>query len=97
MNTCPYAQRTRMVLAHKRLPFELTEIDLGNKPDWFLRISPYGKVPALRVGEVVLYESAIINEYLDEAYPVSPLLAEDPLERASQRILADFSDYYTAV
>jgi glutathione S-transferase len=90
MNTCPFAQRTRMVLTHKGVPFELTEIDLGNKPDWFLEISPYGKVPALKVGDATLYESAIINEYLDEAYPEKRLLSEDPLERASQRILIDY-------
>ena len=90
MNTCPYAQRTRMVLVHKSIPFELIEIDLGNKPDWFLEISPYGKVPALKVGDATLYESAIINEYLDETYPEKRLLSEDPLERASQRILIDF-------
>lgn len=90
MSTCPYAQRTRMVLAHKSIPFELIEIDLGNKPDWFLEISPYGKVPALKVGHATLYESAIINEYLDETYPEKRLLSGDPLERASQRILIDF-------
>ena len=90
MSTCPFAQRTRMVLAHKGVPFELVEIDLGNKPEWFLEVSPYGKVPALKVGDATLYESAIINEYLDEAYPEKRLLSEDPLERASQRILIDY-------
>ena len=80
-----------MVLKHKEIPFDLTEIDLENKPDWFHEVSPYGKVPALKVGDdAVLYESAIINEYLDEAYPERPLLSGDPLIRAGQRILIDY-------
>src|SRR5215211_3834744 len=89
-NTCPYVQRTRMVLAHKGVPFELIEIDLGNKPDWFLEISLYGKVPDLKVGDAVLCELAIISEYLDEVYPENRLLSEDPLERASQRSLIKY-------
>ena len=44
---CPYAQRTRMLMIEKELPFELTEVDLRNKPDWFLKVSPYGKVPVI--------------------------------------------------
>jgi glutathione S-transferase len=79
-----------MVLLHKEIPFDYTEIDLANKPDWFLDVSPYGKVPALKVNGVTLYESAIINEYLDEAYPERRLLSEDPLKRAGQRILIDY-------
>jgi len=79
-----------MVLAHKGVPFELIEIDLENKPDWFLQISPYGKVPDLKVGDAVLCELAIISEYLDEVYPENRLLSEDPLERASQRILIKY-------
>ncbi len=54
-----------MVLAHKGVPFELIEIDLGNKPDWFLEISPYGKVPDLKVGDAVLCALTSISEYLD--------------------------------
>ena len=79
-----------MILLHKEIPFDYTEIDLANKPDWFLDVSPYGKVPALKVNGVTLYESAIINEYLDEAYPERRLLSEDPLKRAGQRILIDY-------
>lgn len=79
-----------MVLLHKEILFNYTEIDLANKPDWFLEVSPYGKVPALKVDGTTLYESAIINEYLDEAYPGRRLLSEDPLKRAEQRILIDY-------
>lgn len=79
-----------MVLLHKEIPFDYTEIDLANKPDWFLDVSPYGKVPVLKVNGTTLYESAIINEYLDEAYPERRLLSKDPLKKAEQRILVDY-------
>ncbi|BCL36245.1 hypothetical protein NSMS1_26920 [Nostoc sp. MS1] len=62
--TCPYAHRTRLVLQEKGIDFELTEIDLQNKPANFTDISPYGKVPALVHGDKRVWESAIINEYL---------------------------------
>lgn len=87
---CPYAQRSRIVLRAKGLPFQVVEIDLHNKPDWFLAISPYGKVPLLKHGETVLYESSIINEYLNDAFPQPPMLPEDAAERAFHRIWIDF-------
>ena len=55
--TCPFAQRTRMALIEKGIDFELTAIDLNDKPDWFLAISPYGKVPVLRHNGAVIFES----------------------------------------
>ena len=61
---CPYVQRAVIALNEKGVPFERIDIDLGNKPDWFLKISPLGKVPVLRVasaeGEVALFESNVI-------------------------------------
>ena len=63
---CPYAQRTRMALIEKGLDFELIEIDVYNKPEWFHEISPYGKVPVIVHEGKTIFESAIINEYLDE-------------------------------
>ena len=53
-------------MIEKEIPFELTEVDLRNKPDWFLAVSPYGKVPVIVDDGQTIYESAIINEYLDE-------------------------------
>jgi glutathione S-transferase len=91
-NTCPFAQRTRMVLMAKKLDFVFTEIDLNDKPAWFLAISPYAKVPVLRHGDAVLYESAVINEYLDEVFPQPPLLPQSALERARARIWIDFAN-----
>jgi glutathione S-transferase len=78
------------VLSEKKIPFQVTEIDLKNKPEWFLEISPYGLVPVVKHGEVLLYESAVINEYLDEVFPDTPMMADSPAERAEMRIWIDF-------
>lgn len=89
-NVCPFAQRTRMVLLEKGVEFSVTEIDLRDKPDWFLEVSPYGKVPLVKHGGNTLYESAIINEYLDEVYPQVQLLPEDAGAKAIARIWIDY-------
>jgi glutathione S-transferase len=89
---CPYAQRTRMTLIEKGLAFELTEIDLHNRPAWFREVSPYGKVPVLRHDGRVVYESAVINQYLDEAFPEPALMPADPYQRAQARIWMDYCD-----
>jgi glutathione S-transferase len=64
----------RLALAEKGVAAEQIEIDLNNKPANFVRISPHSRVPVLLHGEVKLWESAVINEYLDEAFPDSPLM-----------------------
>jgi len=87
---CPFARRTRMVLLEKGLDFELTEIDINNKPDDFNEVSPYGKVPVLLHNGGRIYESAIINEYLNESFPEPALLPVDPLQRAQARIWMDY-------
>jgi glutathione S-transferase len=89
---CPYAQRCRLVLIEKNLDFELTEIDLYNRPAWFRDVSPYGKVPVLRHDGRVVYESAIINQYLDEAFLQPPLMPSDPYARAQARIWMDYCE-----
>jgi glutathione S-transferase len=97
---CPFVQRAAITLHEKGVPFTRLDIDLAAKPDWFLGLSPQGKVPLLVVrpdgetgavergegmaGAVVLFESAAINEYLDEVTP-GALLPADPLQRARQR------------
>lgn len=95
---CPYAQRVRIVLAEKSLDHEIEFIDLADPPDWFLKISPRGKVPVLLVGDVVLFESAVIAEYLDElrvelrAELRPPALhPADPLQRARNRAWIEFA------
>jgi glutathione S-transferase len=87
---CPFARRTRMTLSEKGLDYELTEIDVSNKPDNFAAISPYGKVPVLLHADGRIYESAIINEYLDESFPNPALMPAEPLQRAAARIWMDY-------
>lgn len=87
---CPYVQRSVITLKEKQVPFEITYIDLQNLPDWFAAISPMGKVPVLRVDDGrVLFESAVINEYLDETNP-PPLHPQDPWRRAHNRAWIEF-------
>ena len=100
---CPYVQRAAIALDEKGVAFERINIDLANKPDWFRAISPLGKVPLLKVGDVVIFESAVILEYLEETQQ-GPLHPADPLQRAEHRswiefgstILNDIWAFYTA-
>jgi glutathione S-transferase len=86
---CPYVQRSVIMLTEKGVEFDTAYVDLSNKPAWFLELSPLGKVPVLRVGDAVLFESAVINEYLDETH--SPALHPgDPLRRAHNRAWIEF-------
>ena len=71
------------------MPFERIDIDLANKPDWFLKISPLGKTPVLVVGDKAIFESAVILEYLEETQP-KPLHPADPLDRAEHRAWIEF-------
>ncbi|TVQ65121.1 MAG: glutathione S-transferase family protein [Spirulina sp. DLM2.Bin59] len=93
-NRCPYAHRTRLTLTEKGLAFNRVEIDLDHKPANFNEISPYGKVPVLLVEEggdrLRLWESMIINEYLEEAFPEPALLPRSAGGRAVARIWIDF-------
>jgi glutathione S-transferase len=89
---CPFAHRSRLMLAEKSIPFQLVEIDLQNKPANFQTISPYGKIPVLKHGEHYLWESTIINEYLEETFPEPALLPKEPILRAQARIWINFAD-----
>lgn len=86
---CPYVQRAVISLKEKGVPFERADIDLDNKPDWFPKISPLGKVPVLQVGDRTVFESAVILEYLEETQP-NPLHPKDPLTRAEHRAWMEF-------
>ena len=100
---CPYVQRAVIALTEKGTPFERIDIDLANKPEWFLKLSPLGKTPVLLVGEVAIFESAVILEYLEETQP-KPLHPADPLMRAEHRawiefgsaVLSDIAGFYAA-
>ena len=91
---CPYVQRAVIALTEKGVPFERIDIDLASKPDWFLKISPLGKVPVLVVatekGEVTLFESNVICEYIEETQSGRKLHPADPLQRAEHRAWMEF-------
>ncbi|MCA6107240.1 glutathione S-transferase family protein [Bradyrhizobium cenepequi] len=91
---CPYVQRAVIALTEKGVAFERIDIDLANKPDWFLKLSPLGKVPVLTVatdkGEVALFESNVICEYIEETQAGAKLHPQDPLSRAEHRAWMEF-------
>lgn len=87
---CPFVQRAAIVLAEKGVPFERREVDLADKPAWFLEVSPLGKTPVLLVGGEPVFESAVICEYLDETVPPR-LHPADALERARHRSYVEFA------
>jgi glutathione S-transferase len=82
-------QRAAIVLAEKRMPFERRDIDLANKPGWFLKISPLGKTPVLLVGDEAIFESAVICEYLEDT-TLPHLHPANPLQRAHHRSWMEF-------
>jgi len=89
MRFCPYAQRTRMVLHLLQIPHEVVNINLKNKPDWFLTKNPFGTVPVLEENNKIVYESAVCDEYLTDVYGSKGLIASDPYEKARAKILMD--------
>jgi glutathione S-transferase len=100
---CPYVQRAAIALAEKAVPFARVDVDLANKPAWFLALSPLGKTPVLKVGERAIFESAVILEYLEETAP-PPLHPANALQRAEHRawiefgsaVLNDIAGFYAA-
>jgi glutathione S-transferase len=86
---CPYVQRAAIALAEKGTPYERIYVDLADKPDWFLAISPLGKVPVLKVGAASLFESAAILEFLEDSLP-HRLHPADALARARHRAWIEF-------
>ena len=84
--TCPFSQRCRFVLFEKGMDFEVRDIDLYNKPEDISVMNPYGQVPILVERELILYESNIINEYIDERFPHPQLMPADPTMRARTRL-----------
>ncbi|MGD9763236.1 MAG: glutathione S-transferase family protein [Candidatus Binatia bacterium] len=93
---CPFAQKVRVVLAEKELEYETIFVDLRTgehrQNAEFLRLNPYGKVPVLIDDEVIVYDSTIINEYLEDEYPHPALMPEDSGARARVRTLEDYCD-----
>lgn len=93
---CLFGRKVRIVLAEKELSFDTVQVDLvkgQQRSEEFRRLNPFGKVPVLVDESSVVYESSIINEYLNDEYPHEPeLLPEDSGERARIRLLVDFAD-----
>jgi len=88
---CPFAHRCRLAVALKGLDHERVEVDLAEMPDWYRKLSPNQKVPLLEHNGNKVWESSIINEYLEDAFPETPLLSGDPLLRARARLSIDFT------
>lgn len=86
---CPYVQRAIILLEEKNVPYVRRDIDLSDKPDWFLRVSPLGKTPVLLVDDQPVFESAVICEYLEEVYGPA-LHPEKALDRARHRSWVEF-------
>jgi glutaredoxin len=82
---CPYCARVRIALAEKRIPYEPVAVDLSNRPAWLYEKNPAGKVPVLEEDTLVLPESVVIMEYLEDRYPEPALLPADPAQRALER------------
>ena len=87
---CPFVQRVAITLQYKGIDYDIEYIDLANPPEWFIAISPLKKVPLLIVDGTVIFESAVINEYIDEVYPPT-LHPDDLLMKAINRSWIEFS------
>jgi stringent starvation protein A len=83
---CPFCARVRIVLAEKGLDHERVEVDLRDRPRWLYELNASGKVPVLEDDGLVLPESAVIMEYLEDRYPAPALLPEDAAGRARARL-----------
>ena len=83
---CPFSQRCRIVLFEKGMDFEIKDVDLHEKPDDIAAMNPYNRVPILVERDLTLYESNIINEYIDERFPHPQLMPADPVMRARARL-----------
>lgn len=87
MEYCPYAHRARLVLLAKGVPHDIVNINLINKPDWYFKVHPEGKVPALDIGSRVVVESIDISNFLDDEYQNPPLYPSDPQAREQDKAL----------
>ena len=83
---CPYCHRTRIVLAEKDITFDTIDVDLDKLPEDLIELNPYSTVPTLVDRDLVLYDSRVIIEYLDERFPHPPLMPVDPVSRAKTRL-----------
>jgi len=90
MRFCPYAERAMIALQLKKIPFEVININLQDKPEWYLVTNPLGKVPAVEHNGKIVYESLVVADYVDDVFKSGQkILPEDPYERAKQRMLVE--------
>ncbi|KAL4234997.1 Glutathione S-transferase omega-1 [Mactra antiquata] len=95
MRLCPFAQRSRILLVHKKIPHETININLSKKPEWYLeKINQLGKVPAIQKDDRIVFDSAIVNDYIDVTYPGEKLTPDDPYQQAKDRM---FMEKYSQV
>lgn len=94
MAICPFAQRTRILLKFKNIRFELTEMDSTRRmPDWFLKLNPLGQVPVIQHDGIILCESSVINEYLEDVFPTPRVFPATPYRKAICRIMIDYCNH----
>ncbi|XP_060567773.1 pyrimidodiazepine synthase-like isoform X1 [Ruditapes philippinarum] len=90
MRFCPYVKRTRLVLEHKNIPYETVNINLIDKPDWYLqKINCLGLVPSIETDDDVIFDSVIVNEYIDSVYPGEKLIPNDGRRAAKDKMLLE--------
>ena len=84
--TCPFSLRCRIVLYEKGMDFQIVDVDLFDKPEDLATMNPYNQTPVLVERELILYESNIINEYIDDRFPHPQLMPADPVLKARARL-----------
>jgi RNA polymerase-associated protein len=84
--TCPFSHRCRIVLYEKGMDFQIVDVDLFDKPEDLATMNPYNQTPVLVERELILYESNIINEYIDDRFPHPQLMPADPVLKARARL-----------
>jgi len=91
MRFCPYAQRACLALAAKDVPFEVVNIHLVDKPEWYLeKFNPLGKVPTVQINDKIVYESLVCAEWVDDNFSGKrKILPQDHYERAKQKMLVE--------
>ncbi len=92
MPTCPHVHAIRLVLREKQVEHTFTGVDPANKPDWFAKITPPGKMPVLHHQGIIIHNSRVIYEYLDGIYLAPKLIPDDPNIRANMYLWIDFCD-----
>ncbi|KAK9115770.1 hypothetical protein Sjap_014717 [Stephania japonica] len=90
LGDCPFTQRVLLTLEEKNLPYDTKLVDLANKPEWFLKINPEGKVPVIKLDEKWIGDSDAITQALDEKFPEPPLATPPEKASAGSKIFSSF-------